>query len=167
MPDAAARATGHTIIVTALSAFTAPDRPVADRLRRAPSFASLPTARAECLSVLRQGVMYDLSADVVLVSPGDPPALIVVIEGGLHDDENAQSWPAGSCVGVRELTDNLPFASALATVSPTSIYRLEVDLFESFRRRCPAIAQCLSAELSSHASLVAGPVVGRQVSHIA
>lgn len=129
-----------------LSAFIATDRLVADRLRRAPAFATLPSARAECLAVLRQGASYALPADFVLVSAGDPAALIVIIEGGLFDAEHALHWPAGSCLGADELIADAPFSISLVTVSPTSIYRLDAALFGQFRRRCPAIAHCILAE---------------------
>lgn len=131
-----------------LSAFIAADRLVADRLRRAPAFATLPSDRAECLAVLRQGTSYELPAEFALVSPGDAAALIVVIEGGLFDRDRALHWPAGSCLGVAELLADAPFATSLATVAPTSIYRLDAALFGLFRRGCPAIAQCIIAGLA-------------------
>ena len=99
--------------------------------------------------------MYDIPADTVVTSPGDPPALIVVIEGGLFDTEHLLSWPAGSCLGTRELTADMSFASSLVTVSPTSLYRLDAEWYEPFLQRCPAIARCILATVGADAPGVA------------
>lgn len=131
-----------------LSAFAAPDRSIVDQLRRAPVFASLPGDSADCFAVLRRGAVLEVPAGVEVVSPGDLPALIVVTAGGLYDAGGSVAWPAGGCVGVAESLAGRRFASALRTVSPTLLYRLEAEWVQPLLRRCPGVSRCLLAALS-------------------
>lgn len=126
-----------------LQAYHAPHRLVADQLRRAPVFAALPTELRECLAVLREGAVFELPAGIEVVSRGDSPALLVVTEGALRDEGGDRDWPAGSCLGVQETAAGRPFSGAIRTAAPTTLYRLDATLLDSFRALCPAIAQTL------------------------
>ncbi len=135
-----------------LEPYTAPNRLVVDQLRRAPLFAALPTDRGECLSVLREGAVFEIPAGVEIVSPGDAPALLVLAEGALCDKASGQAWSAGSYLGVSETLAGRPFQAVIGTVAPSVLYRLDGRLLQDFMALCPAIATRMMADLAEAAA---------------
>lgn len=140
-----------------LQSYHAPARLIADQLRRAPPFATLPTDPQGCLALLREGSVFEVPANVEIVAPGDPAALLVVTEGGLCEQGGARVWSAGSCLGVSEILAGTPFAAAIRTVAPTLLYRLQGVRLETFHTLCPTIASRL---LHDMARSMAAPIAG-------
>ena len=144
-----------------LTPYLSRDRLVAEHLRRAPLFAELPSEHRDCLLLLREGAFFDVPAAVAIVSPGDPPALFVIIEGSLHNADGEVAWQAGDCLGIVETLAGQPFASAIRTSRPSLLYRLDAALMEAFRARCPLTAQRLLDEMAvTVRAASSGPCVG-------
>jgi CRP-like cAMP-binding protein len=142
------------------------DRPITEQLRRSPLFASLPNDRHECLSLILGGALFRLPAGVVVFTQGDPAVLVVVTEGALLDDASGITWRAGSHFGAREALSGTPFAGAVRTVAPATVYQLALDRLRMLISLCPAIAKTLCAELEPAASaiLAAAPGPGEPLS---
>lgn len=141
--------------MASLDIFRAPTRSLTGQLRRVPLFAALPNDHRGCLEVLREGVLFDLPAGIEIVSPGDPPALLVVTEGTLADGGGARVWSAGSYLGVAECLARISFAQTIRAVAPTLLYRLDGALFGTLLTCCPAIAATLRADLAPHTPFAA------------
>lgn len=140
-----------------LAAYHAPDRLIAEQLRGAPLFASLPGDHHDCLALLREGAFFEVPAGVEIVSAGEAPALIVVLEGALRDEPRANAWPAGSHFGVAETLAGRPFAAAIRSSAPTLFYRLEAGLLKALFGRCPAIGRRLLENLADPDPSVTDP----------
>lgn len=134
-----------------LSAYAAPHLSLADQLRRAPAFAELPSDRWGCLGLLREDMLFELPAGVEIVSPGDPPALHVVTGGGLREADGGRIWAEGNVLGVPEAVAALPFSTAVRTVAPTLLYRLDGQRFGALLAACPATAARLLSEVEGNA----------------
>ena len=138
-----------------LAEYLSPDRLIAEQLRRAPSFAALPADHRDSLALLREGAFFKVPAGIEIVSPGEPPALFVVTEGTLTDEDGEHAWAAGSCLGVAETLPGQPFATAIRTAAPSLLYRLDAALLAEFRASCPLIARQLFEDVAGTARAAA------------
>lgn len=141
--------------MASLDRFRAPTRSLTAQLRRVPLFAALPSDHRGCLQALRDGVLFDLPAGIEIVSPGDPPALLVVTEGTLAVGGGPQVWSAGGYLGVTECLARISFAQSIRTVAPTVLYRLDGALFGTLLTCCPAIAASLRTDLATQTPFAA------------
>lgn len=132
--------------MSSLEPYLAPNLLITDQLRRAPTFAALPSDPGACLDLLREGALFDIPAGIEVVAAGDAPALIVVTQGALLERETGRSWRAGSHLGLAEALSGRCFDGAIGTAAPTLLYWLDGALLGGFVRQCPETAARLLAD---------------------